>query len=100
MVIKEEKPLTLVEVISLAKDDEKGEEIKKFLSNFVKMDLDKVKELRAELIGLELIKLKDSYIAKIIDFLPIDAADLNKILSDVSFDADEIAKIVNITQKY
>jgi DNA-directed RNA polymerase subunit F len=100
MVIKEERPLTLAEVVSLAQDNEKGEEIKKFISSFIKIDAEKAKELRAELEGLNLIKLKDSYIAKIVDFLPKDASELNKVLSDVSLDADEVSKITSVTSKY
>jgi DNA-directed RNA polymerase subunit F len=100
MVIQEEKALTLAEVVSLVKDTEKGEEVKKFIANFVTVDAEKAKEMREEIEGLNIIKLKDSYIVKIIDFLPKDAAELNKVLSEVSFDADEIAKIVNVAQKY
>jgi DNA-directed RNA polymerase subunit F len=100
MAIKEEKALTLAEVVNLAQKNEKGEEIKKFISTFVKIDAEKAQEIRAELEALNLIKLKDSTIVKIIDFLPKDTSELNKVLSDVSLDSDEITKILNVTGKY
>ena len=50
MVVKEEKPLTLVEVSDLVKDSEKGEEIKKFLKKFIKLNSKKTMELKEELV--------------------------------------------------
>ncbi len=100
MVIKEEKPITLSEVYELVGDNERAEEIKKFLKNFVKMDNKKVKEMKQELLSLDLIKLKETHIVKIIDFKPEDSTELNKILTDVSLDEDETKKVLDVTKKY
>ena len=64
------------------------------------MDVAKALEMRAELEGLDLIKLKDFHIVKIVDFMPKDATELNKVLLDVSLDSEEVGKILDVTGKY
>jgi DNA-directed RNA polymerase subunit F len=100
MVIKEERPITLAEVYDSVGDNEKAEGVKKFLKTFIKIDGSKVKELKEELTSLDLIKLKDSHIVKIIDFMPEDTSELNKILVEVSLDEEEINKVLDVVKKY
>ncbi|MCR4285181.1 MAG: hypothetical protein NUV97_04015 [archaeon] len=100
MVIKEEKPITLAEVVNLAGGSEKALAIKKFIKNFDVLPINKVEELRKELKALDLIKLKEDHIVKIIDFMPGDASELNKIASDVSLDQEETSKILGVVSKY
>ena len=100
MAVTEERPITMAEVISLAGDSEKAEEIKKFIKKFNKMDVKKAIEMKEELKALDLIKLKDAHIVKIVDFIPKDASELNKVLIEVSLDSDEVAKILEVTGKY
>ena len=100
MVVTEERPITLAEVVSLAGDSEKAEEIKKFIKNFNKMDVKKALEMKEELKALDLIKLKDEHIVKIVDFTPKDASKLNKVIIEVSLDSDEVTKILEVTGKY
>ena len=75
-------------------------EIKKFIKGFNKMDVKKALEMKAELKGLDLIKLKDEHIVKIVDFVPKDASELNKVIIEVSLDSYEVAKILEVTGKY
>ena len=100
MAIKEETPITMAEVVSLAGDSEKGVAIKKFIKGFNKMDVKKAEKMREELRGLDLIKLKDLHIVKIIDFMPSDASELNKVIIDVSLDQEEVNKILDVVGKY
>jgi len=100
MAVTEERPITMAEVVSLAGDSEKAEEIKKFIKNFNKMDVAKAIEMKEELKALDLIKLKDEHIVKIVDFVPKDASELNKVIIEVSLDSDEVAKILEVTGKY
>ena len=100
MVVKENKPITMAEVVELAGDSEKGKAIKDFIKGFNTMDVKKAKEMKEELTGLDLIKLKDEHIVKIVDFVPTDASELNKILIGVSLDQDEVNKILDIAKKY
>ncbi|MCG8687459.1 MAG: hypothetical protein MI892_21455 [Desulfobacterales bacterium] len=100
MVVKEETPITMAEVAAMAGDSEKGEAIRKFVKNFTDMSAEKAIEFKEELRNLNLLKLKDSHIVKIVDFKPTDASELNKIALDVSLDQDEINKILEVTKKY
>ena len=93
-MIKSSQPLTLTEVSDLAGDSEKATAIKAFIKRFDKTKVEKAKELKEKLEKLEIIKLKPTHITKIIDFMPQDAEDVHKILSDVSLDQDEINKIL------
>ncbi|MCK4650264.1 hypothetical protein KAT36_03460 [Candidatus Pacearchaeota archaeon] len=99
-MIKESRPVVMAEVVRLVGDSDKGEDIKKFVKNFDVLDFEKAKELTEELKGLDLIKLKDEHIVKIVDFVPTDAAELNKVIIEVSLDQDEVNKILEITKKY
>lgn len=100
MVIKEETPITMAEVVSLVGDSEKSESIKKFIKNFNKMPIEKAQEMKEELKNLNLIKLKTEHIVKIVDFIPIDASELNKVIIEVSLDQDEVNKILDVTKKF
>ena len=100
MTVKEEKPITMAEVVSLVGASDKAEEIKKFIKHFNSLSLDKALKLKEELNGLNLIKLKEAHIVKIIDFLPKDNSELNKILSDVSLDQEEVSKILDVVGKH
>lgn len=93
-------PLSLSEVTELSGDSEKEKELKKFIKGFVKLKPEKAKELREDLRNLGLLKLKEEHMVKIVDFLPEDASDVNKIISDISLDQDEINKILEIVKKY
>ena len=42
------------------------------------------------------LKIKKDHVVKIIDLLPADASDLNKIFIDVNVNEDEINKILEI----
>ncbi len=100
MTIKEENPITLAEVVSLAGSSEKSEAIKKFIKDFNTMDIKKANEMKEELKALDLIKLKDGHIVKIVDFIPTDASELTKVIEGVSLDQDEVNKILDVTKKY
>ena len=100
MTVKEEKPITMAEVVSLVGTSDKAEEIKKFIKNFNSLNVEKALKLKEELKNLNLIKLKESHIVKIIDFLPKDSPELNKVLNDVSLDQEEATKILEVVGKY
>lgn len=93
------KPLSMAEANELAEAAE-NEEITGFIKKFAKLNAKEAKELRKELEDSEIMKIKDEHIVKILDTLPEDAVDLNKIFIDVSLDEDEITKILDIVKKY
>ena len=79
MIIKKE-PLSMAEVLDyVKKSKEENTETTGFLKKFVKLNIKESKELRKKLEALELIKVKTEHIVKIIDLLPENAEDLNKI---------------------
>lgn len=95
------KSLSMTEASEIAAASSTEEqEIISFIKRFVKLNEKDAKALRVELEELGLAKIKDEYLVKIIDLLPEDASDLNKIFVDVSLDEDEIHKILDITKKY
>ena len=90
----------MAEVADLAGDLGKEKKIKQFIKKFTKLKPDKAKEMKEDLKKLDLIKLKDEHIVKIVDFMPEDAVDLNKVLPGVSLDQDEVSKILEVVKKY
>ena len=67
---------------------------------FIKLKPKEAKELRKEIEGLDNHKIKQEHIVKIVDFLPEDASDLNKIFTDISLDDNEIKQVTEIVAKY
>ncbi len=87
-MIKNTTPLDMSEVKSIlgGLDGEKKKQTEVFIKKFLKITSGKGKQLKKELADLSLLKLKQEHIVKIIDILPEDASDLNKVFVDVSLD--------------
>ena len=100
MVIMEEKPICMAEVSSIVGTSEKSEKIKQWIKQFKILSPENCKKLKEELVSLKLLKLKESHLIKIIDFVPKETSELNKILSDLSLDREEVDKILAITKNY
>lgn len=100
MAVKEETPITLAEVVALVGNSDKAVAIKKFIKDFNKMNVEKAREMKDALKKLDLIKLKDGHIVKIIDFMPMDAVELNKVLAEVSLDGEEVTKILEVVKNF
>ncbi len=102
-MIKNSTPLDMEEVKGILGGLEESEKKKKtedFIKKFSKIASAKAEQLRKELEDLRVLKLKKEYIVKIVDLLPKDTEDLNKIFIDVSLDEDETNKILEIVKKY
>ncbi len=99
-MILDKKPLTLAEVNNLIGDSEKAQEMKRFIKTFNGMKLEDALKLKEEIIALDLIQLKEERIVNIVNFLPKDATELNKVLSGVSLNQEEVEKILNVTKNY
>jgi len=98
-MIIDSKPLSMAEAKEIAEAAE-NEEITNFINKFVKLKEKEAKEMRKEIEDLGMLKIKDENIVKIIDLLPEDSQDVNKIFIDVSLEEDEINKILDIVKKY
>jgi len=98
-MILDRTPLNLNEVKDIVEDSpdsDKKEEMTQFLKKFLKTKPEQAKKIKEGLEKLDLLKMKREHLVKIIDLLPADASDLNKIFIDVSLTEDEINKILEV----
>ena len=100
MNILSKRPLTMAEAKSYIESFEDRKTLEDYFRTFTKIKKDKAEQLVKDLHSLGNAKLKEEHIVKIIDFLPSDAEDLNKIVSDVSLSEDEANKILELVKKY
>lgn len=99
-MIKEMRPLSLVETEHLVEAHGGNEALEPYFKKFGKLKLKDAEGLRKEIEALDNHKIKKEHVSMIIDFLPEDASDLNKIFSDVSLDENEIKQLTEIVSKY
>lgn len=100
-MIKNQQAMSMSESLQHIENAEvKDSEIKGFIKKFGKIKSEKAKELRKDLESLDSMKIKPEHIAKIIDLLPEDASDINKIFTDVGLDEDETKKILETVKKF
>jgi len=93
------KTLTLAEVKNLAKDAD-NKNLNDYLKAFSKLSLDKSEKLKSELSSLNNLKIREDDIIKLVDFIPKDKEEINKILTDTTLSEDETNTILSITTKY
>jgi DNA-directed RNA polymerase subunit F len=98
-MIIERKPLSMVEAKGYI-DKDSGTDIMGFVKKFIILKPDKAKELKEKIMGLDLLKVKEEHIIKIIDLMPETAEDINKIFSDVSLDEDETKKLLETIKEF
>tara|TARA_Y100000310_G_C20665993_1_gene807518 strand:- start:401 stop:706 length:306 start_codon:yes stop_codon:yes gene_type:complete len=97
----EMKPLSMIEAKKIVEaSEEDNKETLSFMKKFIKITEKKAEELKKELEGLEMMKIKEEHIVKIIDLIPEDASDLNKIFTDVSLDENETNKLLETIKKH
>jgi len=100
-MIKNNKFLSMIETMEYLKGDKDSEpEIKNFIKKFVKLRPKEAKEMRKKLQELDLLKLKEDYAVKIIDMMPENQENLNKIFTDVSLNEDEAKQILDIIKEF
>ncbi len=99
MKVLDLKPVHLAEVKELTKDLEE-KNLTLYLKKFGNLDLKKSNELAEEIIKLDNMKIKDDDVVKIVDFLPRNIEELNKIFKDLSLDEKEANDVLEIVKKY
>jgi DNA-directed RNA polymerase subunit F len=102
-MIRKMQPVTMCEVKNLIEgfeDSEKKQELDSFIKKFSKISLKDCEKLKKELSDLSISKLKEEQIVKIVDIMPEDSADLNKIFNDFGLDEEENAKVLEVMKKY
>ncbi len=73
-----------------------------YIKKFSKLKPAECRKMKEELKGLDILKLRERQIVKIMDLLPEDAEDLHKIFvgEDISLDQNEINRILEVVKKY
>lgn len=98
-MIIDRTPLNMNEVEEILKDIPEGvkkTEAEEYLKKFAKTKPSQAKKLKEELESLDILKIKREHVVKIIDLLPEDASDLNKIFVDISLTEEETNKILDV----
>lgn len=98
MVVKSNVSLSMAELIEYSKEIEL--DLNKFVKKFTKMSSGKAKDFRKKLEDLGLMKVKEEHISKIIDLMPENQEDLNKIFVGISLDEDESKKILDTVKEF
>ncbi len=100
-MIKNNEPLSMVEVLDYVKKTENAEtDVITFIKKLTKLNSKEAKELREKLEELQLIKMRPESLVKIIDLLPENSEDLNKIFTDVGLNEDETKKILDAVKQF
>ncbi len=100
-MIKNTEAISMAEALEyVGKKDEEGAEVKVFVKKFTKMTPAKAKELRKKLEEMDMMRMKNEHIVKIIEILPENQEELNKIFVDVGLDEDETKKILDTVKEY
>jgi DNA-directed RNA polymerase subunit F len=100
-MILERTPLTMSEMQEILKnlpDGERKLEAEDYLKKFLSAKPASAKKLKEELEKLDILKIKREYVIKIVDLMPEDASELNKIFVDVSLTEDETNKILDVVK--
>ena len=100
MIVLDKKPLSISEVKSHVSNLEGKKALEDYLKRFGNLKKDKAEKLAEDLRSLNNPKIKEDDIVKVIDFLPTQSEEVNKIFTDVSLSEDESNKIIEIVGKY
>jgi len=95
------KTLSLAEVAEIVKKTEgyENKPMGAYIKAFSKAKSSEAQSIAEKLRALDNVKIKESHIVKVIDFMPSDAEDVHKIFSDVSMSEEEIQSILQTLKK-
>lgn len=97
MIVKS-TPLSASESKEYLKKEQ--EALKEFISKFTKLNVRQAKDFREKLERLNLMKMNSRHISKIIDFMPVNLEEINKIFIDISLDENEANKIIDVVKQF
>ncbi len=99
-MIKGNEALSMQEAGKYVKEGEKGEELVKFIKDFSKVKPKDAEDLKKEILGLGMMKLRKENIVKIVEVMPENQEELNKVLTSVSLSEDEAAKVLDSVKRF
>lgn len=98
-MINDSQPLSLAEVKHYMKNTE-NEVMNTYLKEYCHIEFAEAKKLADEIRALNSPKVREEHVVKILDFLPKDAEEVNKIFVDVSLTEEEANTFTAIVKKY
>lgn len=99
-MINNSTPLSMAEAKEYLKDKASGTEVLGFVKKFSKLSVKEAKELRKKLNALDLMKMDEKRISKIIDILPENNEGLSKVFAGVGLDCEESKKVLEIVKEF
>jgi len=105
LTVLDEKPISLTEVKDRLNVIEKektlsfrGEKTKEYLANFVKLSKKDKEKVEKSINGLDIPRLKDRHITKIVDVLPKDLDSLKILLSGetITIKDEDLKRILDV----
>jgi len=97
MTIRNNEPISMAEVTEYVNKDS---EVSKFIKKFSGMGHKEAKEFRKKLESMDLMKMKSDSISKVIDLMPENQEDLNKIFVGTSLDEEESKRILDEVKQF
>ena len=103
--VLEENPIALTDLKTELDKIEKegtlsfrGEKTKQYLDMFAQTDKKDLKKIREEIINLNIPRLKERHITKILDIMPTDLDSIKMLLSGetLTINDDDLRKIINV----
>lgn len=98
-MIISKKPLTLAEVKEYRKERDEKRPVDDYLASFTKLKKAEAVKMAEELRTLNNPKIRDEQIVKVIDILPEDLEDVNKIFTEINLNAEEADAVLKIVKK-
>ncbi len=100
-MILNKTPLSLAQVKVYASDVlEENKILADYLKAFGKLTKEKAESLASEVQALNNPKIKEDLVVKVVDFLPQDAEDVNKIFLENSLSEEETQALLAVVKKY
>ena len=100
-MIKNKESISMAEALEYIRENKDTEtDLVGFIKKFTELKSKDARDMRQDIEKLNLIKLKSENITSIIDLLPENVEELNKIFTDVSLDEDETNKILQIVKQF
>lgn len=109
MEILNERPITANEVLAKLEEISKKQELnaraaktKEHLNIFIELKIEQVKELQKKLESLDIPRLKDRHIVKIINMMPNDIDQLRILFlgETISLKQEDLTKIIEVVKQY
>lgn len=99
-MIRNRQALSMAEVQEYLGKEEKNKDLSVFIKKLVKLNAKEAKEMRKKLESLEIMRLKEEDIVKIIDVMPENEAELNKIFNGAGLEENETNKILDTVKQF